>query len=148
MDSSSVQSDIATKYRKGACENCGAMSHKTKDCVERPRKLSAKATGKDIQPDEVVQSFELTFDGKRDRYNGYDPETYTSHVQGIGAPLSPLLFVNIILSSSTCHGFFLFSFFFLFLFSFFFLLFSCHAFLYWLLSTLNLSFSDCRMGED
>ena len=27
----------ALGFRKGACKNCGAMSHKEKDCVERPR---------------------------------------------------------------------------------------------------------------
>jgi len=25
---------VATKYRKGACDNCGAMTHKKKDCLE------------------------------------------------------------------------------------------------------------------
>lgn len=62
----------ATKYRKGACENCGASSHKTKDCLERPRKVGAKWNGRDIQADEVVQSIESSWDSKRDRANGYD----------------------------------------------------------------------------
>ncbi len=31
----------ATKFRKGACKNCGAMTHTEKDCVERPRKVGA-----------------------------------------------------------------------------------------------------------
>lgn len=62
----------ATKYRKGACENCGASSHKTRDCLERPRKVGAKWNGRDIQADEFVQEFQTTWDSKRDRTNGYD----------------------------------------------------------------------------
>ncbi|KAF3941325.1 hypothetical protein ABW19_dt0202819 [Dactylella cylindrospora] len=62
----------ATKYRKGACENCGSMTHKKKDCLQRIRKKGAKFTGQDIAADEVIQSVELGWDGKRDRWNGYD----------------------------------------------------------------------------
>lgn len=66
----------ATKYRKGACTNCGAMTHKAKDCMERPRKVGAKYTGKDIMPDEDIKEIKTTWDSKRDRWNGYDPEDY------------------------------------------------------------------------
>jgi pre-mRNA-processing factor SLU7 len=68
------------KYRKGACENCGAMSHKKQDCVERPRKKGAKFTNKDIMADEVLQKFDGDYDAKRDRWNGYDPAAYRSVV--------------------------------------------------------------------
>src|SRR2546423_15166405 len=51
----------ATKYRKGACENCGAMTHRAKECLDRPRKLGARFTGKDIQDDEVIRNFYHTF---------------------------------------------------------------------------------------
>ncbi|CAN6201328.1 unnamed protein product [Urochloa humidicola] len=67
----------ANKYRKGACENCGAMTHDKKSCMERPRTVGAKWTNMQIAPDEKVESFELDYDGKRDRWNGYDPSTYT-----------------------------------------------------------------------
>jgi pre-mRNA-processing factor SLU7 len=66
----------ATKFRKGACENCGAMTHKTKECLSRPRAKGAKWTGKDIQADEVIQKVDLGWDAKRDRWNGYDPKEY------------------------------------------------------------------------
>ena len=71
----------ATKYRKGACENCGAMTHKTKECLSRPRKQGAKWTGKDIQADEVLQKVDLGWDAKRDRWNGYDAGEYRQVVE-------------------------------------------------------------------
>ena len=71
----------ATKYRKGACENCGAMTHKTKECLSRPRKLGARWTGKNIEADEVVQKIDLGWDAKRDRWNGYDPSEYRQVVE-------------------------------------------------------------------
>nr|GMD22222.1 pre-mRNA-splicing factor SLU7-like [Ipomoea batatas] len=71
----------ADKYRKGACENCGAMTHNAKSCMERPRKLGAKWTGKSIAPDEKIEQFELDYDGKRDRWNGYDAASYVHVVE-------------------------------------------------------------------
>jgi pre-mRNA-processing factor SLU7 len=67
----------ATKYRDGACENCGAMGHGRKDCVERPRKVVAKYSGEKLAPDELVlPEAELNYDGKRDRWNGFDSGMY------------------------------------------------------------------------
>ena len=107
-----------TKFRKGACENCGAMTHTAKTCTERPRKQGAKITGSDIkvraaaqaassspsppasspspnadvalrlsggrtpQPDEVVEEFDLDWDSKRDRWNGYNPDDYSQQLEG------------------------------------------------------------------
>lgn len=71
----------ATKYRKGACENCGAMTHKRKDCLSRPRKTGAKWTGKGIEADEVVQDVQLGWDAKRDRWNGYDTSDYNQVIE-------------------------------------------------------------------
>ena len=71
----------ATKFRKGACENCGAMTHKTKECLSRPRAKGARWTGRDIQADEVVQEVELGWDAKRDRWNGYDATEYRAVIE-------------------------------------------------------------------
>ncbi|XP_072768604.1 pre-mRNA-splicing factor SLU7 [Nerophis lumbriciformis] len=76
------ENNVTTKYRKGACENCGAMTHKKKDCLERPRKVGAKFTGTRIAPDEHSQiQLHLDYDGKRDRWNGYDPEEHQRIVE-------------------------------------------------------------------
>ncbi|KAI0093237.1 pre-mRNA-splicing factor SLU7 [Irpex rosettiformis] len=66
----------AKKYRKGACENCGALTHKREDCLERPRKRGAKFTNKDIAADEIIQDVATGYDAKRDRWNGYDPSEH------------------------------------------------------------------------
>jgi pre-mRNA-processing factor SLU7 len=70
-----------TKYRKGACTNCGAMSHKTKDCVDRPRKIGAKYTGKNFHDDELIEELVIDFDGKRDQWNGYDPSMHSETIK-------------------------------------------------------------------
>ncbi|XP_050449055.1 pre-mRNA-splicing factor SLU7 [Cataglyphis hispanica] len=73
---------VATKYRKGACENCGAMTHKRKDCMERPRKVGAKYTNSKIAADEFTQpELSMDYDGKRDRWAGYDPSEHRAIVE-------------------------------------------------------------------
>ena len=62
------------RFRKGACENCGAMTHKTKECFERPRKRGARWTKNNFRNDEFIKPlmFKNDYEGKRDRWNGYD----------------------------------------------------------------------------
>lgn len=75
-------SRVATKYRKGACENCGALTHKRKDCMERPRKVGAKFTNSKIAADEFTQpELSMDYDGKRDRWAGYDPSEHRAIVE-------------------------------------------------------------------
>lgn len=75
-------SKVAAKYRKGACENCGAMTHKRKECMERPRKIGAKYTNANIAPDEFTQpELSMDYDGKRDRWAGYDPSQHRAIVE-------------------------------------------------------------------
>lgn len=61
--------------------SCGAMTHNTKLCTERPRKIGAKWTNKHIAPDEKIESIELDYDGKRDRWNGYDTASYARVIE-------------------------------------------------------------------
>lgn len=66
----------ATKYRKGACVNCGSMTHKAADCLERPRKVGAKYNNMNIEADDDIQDIHTTWDSKRDRWNGFDADDY------------------------------------------------------------------------
>lgn len=61
------------------------MTHKTKECLNRPRKQGAKWTGRDIHADEVVQDVRLGWDAKRDRWNGYDASEYQNVVEEYNA---------------------------------------------------------------
>ena len=106
----------AKKFRKGACEkcgprrstpalattcacltrwrdaarSCGAMSHKTKDCVERPRSKGARWTNKHIAADEKVEDIQLkTYEARRDRWNGYDASEYSRVVDTCAPCLLP-----------------------------------------------------------
>lgn len=75
-------SKSVTKFRKGACENCGAMTHKKIDCMERPRKIGAKFSGALIAHDEFIQPKIISdYDGKRDRWSGYDPVAHREIVE-------------------------------------------------------------------
>jgi pre-mRNA-processing factor SLU7 len=65
------------------------MSHKLKDCLERPRKVGAKYTGKNIAADEIIHDDSRglngmegmgDYDAKRDRWDGYDPATHKAVV--------------------------------------------------------------------
>lgn len=77
-----ANSEKSVQFRKGACRNCGAMSHKEKDCVERPRssRKAAWKSGLDIVQDEVALDLtnfgKVSYDAKRDQWNGYDPVEY------------------------------------------------------------------------
>eukprot|EP00388_Colpodella_angusta_P004428 GDKJ01014623.1.p1 GENE.GDKJ01014623.1~~GDKJ01014623.1.p1 ORF type:complete len:383 (+),score=59.91 GDKJ01014623.1:30-1178(+) len=71
-----VKRERITKFREGACENCGAVTHVTRDCLERPRMIGAKYSkifGKD---EHLVPQHDIAFDSKRDRWHNYDPSTY------------------------------------------------------------------------
>ena len=52
------------------------MTHAAKTCIERPRKIGARYTGKNIGQDETISEAQLGYEAKRDRWNGYNPNNY------------------------------------------------------------------------
>ncbi|EGR29554.1 hypothetical protein IMG5_153250 [Ichthyophthirius multifiliis] len=73
----------STKYRKGACENCGALTHTIKECCERPRKKGAKLTGQNIAADDIIMNLNFSYDAKRHNWNGYDPDEYMQKIKNM-----------------------------------------------------------------
>lgn len=61
--------------KKGRCKNCGG-DHDKKDCLERPGLINVKQTGKVSRRNEDVD-----YDGKRDRWYGYDVNDYTKYLK-------------------------------------------------------------------
>lgn len=58
------------------------MTHKKKECMDRPRKIGAKYSGANIAADEFVQrNLALSYDGKRDRWSGYDPSDHKEIIE-------------------------------------------------------------------
>jgi len=74
--------NIAKKFRRGACENCGAMGHNKKNCLERPRAKTAKHTESNFAPDDyIVNELKMDYSAKRDRWNGFNPADYDKVVE-------------------------------------------------------------------
>ena len=65
----------------GACANCGSRTHGVKECLERPRKRAAKYGGEVVGRDEWVEQEVLDYDGKRDRWKGYDSREYSRVIE-------------------------------------------------------------------
>lgn len=77
-----AEKKISIKYREGACENCGAKGHTRKDCLEKPRKRLAKYGAEVIAPDDFQQPvLNLSYDGKRDRWNGIDMDVHQEKIR-------------------------------------------------------------------
>lgn len=74
IKSKGLKDDVKTKFIKGACENCGATTHTKKDCVERPRQLKAVHSKKNLMPDEHIVANQVGYEGKRDRWNGWEAD--------------------------------------------------------------------------
>ena len=66
---------VSQDFIPGSCTNCGATTHTAKNCLEKPHKLGAERLGKRLAPDDrEIKDLKLSYDGKRDIYNGYNPE--------------------------------------------------------------------------
>lgn len=81
---------IATRFRDGACTNCGSLTHSDRDCIERPRKLTAFIAGESLCQDEAQgEAAGRSFAEKRDRWNGFDVDDGYAQILGSWRDRSP-----------------------------------------------------------
>lgn len=58
------------------------MGHQKKECLERPRKIGARYSNTNIAPDDCEQLvLNQSYDGKRDRWAGYDPSQHKAIIE-------------------------------------------------------------------
>jgi hypothetical protein len=51
------------------------------ECTERPRKSIAKFSNRNIAADDVVKDLKLDWEGKRDRWNGFDTDMFKEVIE-------------------------------------------------------------------
>ena len=74
------------RFNPGACENCGAVGHKRRDCLERPRAAGAKYTGKTTSASEVhAPEEDGNYEAKRDRWKTFEPEMFNTVIEDFQA---------------------------------------------------------------
>ncbi|VEU24374.1 DEKNAAC105614 [Brettanomyces naardenensis] len=71
---------------KAVCGNCGSSRHRTKECLEKPRKIKfkyrlgkKKPTRKEGDHEYLVRKESSSYDEKRDRWHGFDAVNEYDH---------------------------------------------------------------------
>ena len=57
------------------------MGHTKKECTERPRKLAAQYSNRQIAADDVFAENKVSWEVKQDRWDGYQPEMYKEVIE-------------------------------------------------------------------
>ncbi|SBT38851.1 pre-mRNA-splicing factor SLU7, putative (SLU7) [Plasmodium ovale wallikeri] len=70
---------IVVKNKKSVqefCRNCGSIAHTEKYCLQRTRKKKIDFMNRDNDDDFLCVTQDLGYDGNRDRWVGYNPNTF------------------------------------------------------------------------
>lgn len=72
---------LGPRWQPGACDNCASRAHRTKDCIERPRRIPARFS--QARPSAAVAPAPRpkTFEERKDRYGGYDLDEHAQLIQ-------------------------------------------------------------------